>query len=59
MVPAAKGVVADLLEFAVPEVSDLVSGKKTFKTASKSVGRETLRKQLEVASKGETFELKI
>ena len=46
IVPAAKGVGADLLEFAVPEVADVVSGKKNFKTASKSVGRQTLRKQL-------------
>ncbi len=38
---------ADLLEFAVPEVADVVSGKKFFKTAAKSVGRQTLRKQLE------------
>ena len=36
----------DLLEFAVPEVADVVSGKKNFKTAAKSVGRQTLRKQL-------------
>ena len=27
----------DLLEFAVPEVADVVSGKKNFKTATKSV----------------------
>ena len=45
IVPAAKRVGADLLEFAVPEVAD-VSGKKNFKTAAKSVGRQTLRKQL-------------
>ena len=44
IVPAAKRVVADLLEFAVPEVADIVSGKKNFKTAAKSVGRQTLRK---------------
>ena len=37
IVPAAKRVVADLLEFAVPEVADVVSGKKNFKTAAKSV----------------------
>ena len=36
----------DLLEFAVPEVADVVSGKKNFKTAAKSLGRQTLRKQL-------------
>ena len=44
IVPAAKRVVAGLLEFAVPEVADVVSGKKNFKTAAKSVGRQTLRK---------------
>ena len=45
IVPAAKSVGADLLEFAVPEVTDVVSGKKNFKTAAKSVGTQTLRKQ--------------
>ena len=42
IVPAAKRVG----EFAVPEVADVVSGKKNFKTAAKSVGRQTMRKQL-------------
>ena len=37
---------ADLLEFAVPEVADIVRGNKKFRTAAKSVGRQTLRKQL-------------
>ena len=46
IVPAAKRVGADLLEFGVPEVADVVSGKKNFKTAAKGVGRQTLRKQL-------------
>ena len=46
VVPAAKRVGADLLEFAVPEISEVVSGRKNFKTAAKSVGRQTLRKQL-------------
>ena len=45
IVPAAKRVGADL-EFAVPEVADVVSGRKNFKSAAKSVGRQTLRKQL-------------
>ena len=46
IVPAAKRVGADLLEFAVPEVADVVGGgKKYFKTAAKSLGRQTLRKQ--------------
>ena len=46
IVPAAKRVGTDLLEFAVPEVADVVRGKKSFKTAAKSVGRQTLREQL-------------
>ena len=44
--PAAIRVAADLLEFAVPEIAEVVSGRKNFKTAAKSVGRQTLRKQL-------------
>ena len=43
-VPAAKRVVADLLEFAVSEIVEVVSGRKNFKTAAMSVGRQTLRK---------------
>ena len=46
VVPAAKRIGADLLEFAVPEIAEVVSGRKNFKTAAKSVGRQTLRKQL-------------
>ena len=37
IVPAAKRVGADLLEFAVPEIKDVVSGRKNLKTAAKSV----------------------
>ena len=46
VVPAAKRVGADLLEFAVPEIAEVVSGRKNFKTAAKSVGKKTLKKQL-------------
>ena len=46
IVPAAKRVGADLLEFAVPEIAEVVSGRKSFNTTAKSVGRQTLRKQL-------------
>ena len=46
IVPAAKRVGAHLLEFAVPEIAEVVSGRKNIKTAAKSVGRQTLRKQL-------------
>ena len=46
IVPAAKRVGADLLEFVLPEIAEVVSGRKNIKTAAKSVGRQTLRKQL-------------
>ena len=46
IVPLAKRVGADLLEFAVPEFSQVVSGRKKFKTAGKNVARHPLRKQL-------------
>ena len=46
IVPAAKRVDADLLEFAVPEIAEVVSGRKNFKTSSKCVGRQIPRKQL-------------
>ena len=46
VVPAAKRIDADMCEIAVPEVADVVSGRKSFKTAAKSVGKQILRKQL-------------
>ena len=46
IVPAAKRVGADLLEFAVLEIAEVSSGRKKINTAAKSVGRQTLRKQL-------------
>ena len=46
IVPAAKRVGADLLEFAVPEFAEVVTGRKNIRTGAKSVGRQTLRKQL-------------
>ena len=46
IVPATKRVGADWLNFAVPEIAEVVSGSKNFKTAAKFVGRQTLRKQL-------------
>ena len=49
--PATKCVGADLLEFAVPKTAEVVSGRKKFKTAAKSVRRQTLRKQLGSGSK--------
>ena len=38
IVPAAKRVGADLLELAVPEIAEVVSGRNNIKTAAKSVG---------------------
>ena len=45
-VPASKRVCSDLLEFGAPETVEVFSGRKIFKTAAKSVGRQNLRKQL-------------
>ena len=55
IVPAAKRVGADLLEFALREVGDVVSGKKNIKTADKSVGDRHWKINLDVASKREAF----
>ena len=52
--PAAKRVCADLLEFAVPKIAEVVNGRKIIRTAAKSVGRQTLRKQLGSGSRKRT-----
>ena len=44
--PAAKRIGADMLEFAAPEIGEVFSGRKSFKSVTKSVGRQTLKKQL-------------
>ena len=46
VVPAAKRIGADMLEFAVLEIGEVISGRKSFKTAAKNVGKQTPRKQL-------------
>ena len=46
IVPAAKRVGVDSLEFAAPEIGEVISGRKPFKSAAKSVGKQTLKKQL-------------
>ena len=43
VVPAAKRVSADLLEFAAPEIADVIC-RNNFKIAAKSAGKQTLRK---------------
>ena len=35
-----------MLEFAVPEIGEVFSGRKFFKTAAKSVGKKTPKKKL-------------
>ena len=51
VVLAAKRVGDDLLEYAVPEVAEVVSVRKNFKTGAKNVGWQTLRKHLVSARK--------
>ena len=51
VVPAAKRIGADLLEFAAPEIGEVIGGRKSFKTAAKSVGKQTLKKHLGSGSK--------
>ena len=49
VVPAAKNVVpvgADLLDIAAPEIGNVLTGKKKFKSVAADVGKKTLRKQL-------------
>ena len=46
VVPAAKRIGADMLEFAAPDIGEVFSGRKSFKSAAKSVGKITLKKQL-------------
>ena len=43
IVPAAKRVGTDLLEFDVPEIAEVISGRKSIKTAGKILGRQTLK----------------
>ena len=51
IVPAAKRIGADILEFAAPEIGEVISGRNPFKSAAKSVGKQTLKKQLGSGSK--------
>ena len=51
VVPAAKRIGVDKLEFSAPEVGEVISGRKSFKTAAKSVGKQTPIKQMVTGSK--------
>ena len=54
IVPAAKRVGSDLLEFEAPEKGEVVSGRRNFQTAAKRGGRHTLRKKFGSGSKKRT-----
>ena len=51
VVPAAKRIGADMLEFAAPEIGEVFSGRKSFRSAAKSVGKKNQKKQLGSGSK--------
>ena len=51
VVPAAKRIGADMMEFAAPEIGEVISGRKSFKSAAKSVGKQPLKKHLDSGSK--------
>ena len=54
IVPAAKRIGADMLEFAAPEIGEAISGRKSLRTAAKSVGKQTLKKHLGEGSRKRT-----
>ena len=51
IVPAAKPIGADMLEFAASEIGEVISSRISFKSAAESVGKQTLKKQLGSGSK--------
>ena len=51
VVPAAKRIGADMFEFAAPEIGEVMSGRKSFKTAAKCLGKQTLKSHLGSGSK--------
>ena len=51
VVPAEKRIGADMLEFAAPDIGEVISGPKSCKTAAKSVRKHHLKKQLDSGSK--------
>ena len=51
VVPAAKRIGADMLMFAAPKNGEVISVRKSFETAAKSVGKQTPKKQLGSGSK--------
>ena len=57
IVSAAKRIGADMLEFAGPEIGEVISGRKSSKSAAMSVGKQTLKKSwVAVVNRGESFQ---
>ena len=54
VVLATKRIGADISEFAASEIEEVISGRKSFKSAAKSVGKQTLKKQLGEGSRRHT-----
>ena len=60
VVPAAKRIGADMLEFAEAEIGEVISDRESFKRAAKNVGKQTLKKQLvEGKKRGESIQQNI
>ena len=54
IVTAAKHIGADMLEFAAPEIGEVISGRKSSKSAGKKMGKQTLKKYLGERSRRRT-----
>ena len=46
IVPAAKRIGSDMSDFAALEIGEVICSRKSLKSAAKSVGKQTLKKQL-------------
>ena len=46
VIPAAKRVGDDLMEFVAPEFEEVVNGRKGFKSSAKCIERQTLSKKI-------------
>ena len=46
VVSAAKRIGVDMLVFAAPEIGEVISGRKSLKSAGKRVGKKSLKKEM-------------
>ena len=59
VVPAAKRIGADMLEFAAPAIGEVISSRKSFRSAAKCVGKQTLKNNWvkgPAVNRGESFQ---